>query len=525
MLSKKDLQFLNKKEITPEKITEQINQFINGFPTLDIIKPALVKDGIKQLTDKMLDEKIKVFEKSSKKLKSIKFVPASGAATRMFKTLYDAMNHYHNSEEEYLRITTDNSFQSVNYLCKNLQNLAFYNELKQAIEMDGCSLDEISKKRDLPLLVQYLLTEKGLNYGNLPKGLIKFHKTDKGNRTPLEEHLIEGMDYAASGKKIYLHFTVSPQHLDLFKKQGQELVAEYKKKTKFKIHITFSIQKPSTDTIAVDEANLPLRDQDGNILLRPGGHGALIYNLMDLDADLIFIKNIDNVVQDRLKNDTIRYKKALAGVLLETRETAQYYYKKLISKITNDQLDEAEEFIEKRIFILLSDQIKGRDKDTKAKFYANLLNRPYRVCGMVPNEGEPGGGPYWVKNADGTISMQIVEGSQFTQDQKVIMQKATHFNPVDLVCCIKDFKGKKYDLTKFIDSNTGFIATKSTEGQSVKALELPGLWNGSMALWNTIFVEVPITTFNPVKTVNDLLRAEHLFEQDLLKGEAELKMI
>jgi hypothetical protein len=246
---------------------------------------------------------------------------------------------------------------------------------------------------------------------------------------------------------------------------------------------------------------------------------------MDLDADLIFIKNIDNVVQDRQKNDTIHYKKALAGILIETRETAQYYYKKLTSKITNDQLEEAEEFIEKRLFILLSDQIKGWDKETKAKFYASLLNRPYRVCGMVPNEGEPGGGPYWVKNTDGTASMQIVEGSQFTQEQKVIMQKATHFNPVDLVCCIKDFKGRKYDLTKYIDSNTGFIATKNTEGKTVKALELPGLWNGSMALWNTILVEVPITTFNPVKTVNDLLRAEHLFEQDLLKGEAELKMI
>jgi hypothetical protein len=525
MLSKIDLKYLSKKGITPEQIKQQIQHFSHGFPILDIIKPAVVKDGIKQLTEKTLEEKLKVFEKSSKKLKLLKFVPASGAATRMFKTLYDAINSYNNSQEEYLRITTDNSFQSINYFCKNLQNFAFYHDLKDAIDKDGSSLDEISKKKDLTLLLQYLLTEKGLNYGNLPKGLIKFHKTESSNRTPAEEHILEGMEYAASGNKVYLHFTVSPQHLELFKTHINNLIHDYQKSTKFKFNITFSIQKPSTDTLAVDEMNIPLRDHDGHLIFRPGGHGALIYNLMDLDADLIFIKNIDNVVQDRMKSDTILYKKALAGVLLETREMAHYYYKKLTTRITADQLDEAEEFIEKRLFIILPENVKSYSKEDKTIFFTGILNRPYRVCGMVPNEGEPGGGPYWVKNADGTVSLQIVEGSQFTPEQKVLMQKATHFNPVDLICCTKDFKGRKYDLTKYIDPKTGFIAKKSIEGSEIKVLELPGLWNGSMAFWNTIFVEVPISTFNPVKIVNDLLRAEHLYDKDLLSGENEFWLI
>lgn len=519
MLTKKDSKVLEEKGILAEQIESQIQQFKNEFPPLKIIKPALSKDGIRQLSEKKIAEYVKFYENKGKRLKKLKFVPASGAATRMFKKLYELLQTYKGTEEDYLKLLAEKDFYSINYMCQNLKNFAFYKDLEQIVEASGRSIEEISKQKDIVFLVDKLLNEEGLNYGNLPKGLLKFHRTDSGERTPVEEHLIEGASYATSGKTVYMHFTVSPDHLDLFKKHIDAVLPDYQKMFKLKYQISFSVQKPSTDTVAVDSENNLFRDENDQLLFRPGGHGALIHNLNESKADLIFIKNIDNVVQDRRKEDTYLYKKALAGILIETVLQAEDYYKKLAKKVKPDFMAKAEEFVEKRLYTKLPESYKELEMDSKKTYLIKLLNRPYRVCGMVRNEGEPGGGPFWVEHEDGSRSVQIVEGSQFSSEQKEIMQKATHFNPVDLVCYVKDFKGKAHDLTRFIDEKTGFISEKSYNGKTIKALELPGLWNGAMAFWNTIFVEVPVTTFGPVKALNDLLRTEHMYEKDLLAQE------
>ncbi len=526
MLSDKDMNLNRDNGISQKQIEQQINQFKQGFPALNIIKPAVNRDGIKQLGEKKLIEYIKVYDKSPRRLKKTKFVPASGAASRMFQKMHEVLTNYKGTEDDYLKIMSNRGFQSVYYTCHNLKNFAFYGDLISILEKKGISIDELSKKKDFTLLLKYLLDTDGLNYSNLPKGLIKFHRTFDGDRTPVHEHLIEGIFYAASGKKVSIQFTVSQNHIELFKQHIETIIPKLTKEYKVKFDISFSIQKPETDTITVDTKNNPVYDKNGKLVFRPGGHGALIYNLNEIDADLIFIKNIDNIVQDRMKEDTYIYKKALAGLLLNVRKKAAGYYKKLNKKIKDDLLIKIEEFVKKEMFVIIPEKYSKWDKNKKVEYLLGKINRPIRVCGMVRNEGEPGGGPFWVMASDGSMSLQIVESSQFNDDQKHIMTKATHFNPVDIVCSIKDFKGKKHDLLKFIDKNTGFISNKSLDGKQVKVLELPGLWNGAMANWNTIFVEVPASTFNPVKTINDLLRAEHLFEKDLLQiNDNELEVI
>jgi hypothetical protein len=339
-----------------------------------------------------------------------------------------------------------------------------------------------------------------------------FHSYPEGNRTPAGEHLTEGTYYAKDQNgNVNVHFTVSEEHKPLFKALIAARQSAYGQKLGAKFHTSFSVQKPSTDTIAVDMNNQPFREDDGTLLFRPGGHGALIENLNDIDSDVIFIKNIDNVVPDRLKEGEAHYKNLLAGVLAEMQQRAFYYLEKLDSEnVTSEDLTKMLAFTENELCISHSETFSS---DDELKTYLRTkLNRPFRVCGMVKNVGEPGGGPFIVKNPDGTTSPQILESSQIdTNDEKAMnaFKNGSHFNPVDLVCGVKNYKGEKFDLTKFIDKNTGFISCKSKGGKALKALELPGLWNGAMSDWNTIFVEVPVSTFNPVKTVNDLLRAEH----------------
>jgi hypothetical protein len=371
--------------------------------------------------------------------------------------------------------------------------------------------------KNFSLLLDNLLEEQGLNYGNLPKGLLKFHRTFENERTPVHEHLIEGVYYAASGRNVNLHFTVSEEHMSMFKEHLEKLVPKLQKEFKIKYHISFSIQNPSTDTVAIDSENNLVRNADGEIQFRPGGHGALIHNLNAIDADLIFIKNIDNVVQDRMKEDTYLYKSALAGILISLKTKAAEYYKKLGKKVNDELIIEIGEFLRKKLFVIPPMGYCEWESSKKIEFLKSKLNRPIRVCGMVANEGEPGGGPFWVEAADGSKSLQIIETIQFAENQKGILGKSTYFNPVDIVCSTKGFDGKKFNLLKFVDQETGLISKKSMNGKEILALELPGLWNGAMANWNSIFVEVPVSTFNPVKTINDLLRTEHMFENDLLK--------
>lgn len=516
MFSKEDLSLMKEKGVNPETVEMQIEKFKSGFPFLDILKPATTGDeGIVKLTDKEIEEYISYYENNLPEKKIVKFVPASGAATRMFKPLYNFIETYKATEADYNEFLTDRSFFSMFNFFESIKDFAFYNDMKNHFFEKGEDLDKILEQKDFTKILQMLLGEDGLNYGNLPKGLIKFHRYEGFSRRPIGEHMVEGAQSCKhADNTVHIHFTVSPEHKKQFKETCQREKKFYEKDHNVTFELSFSEQKSSTDTIAVDMNNKPFRNADGSLLFRPAGHGALIENLNDIEADLVFIKNIDNVVPDRLKEQTIVYKKALAGLLFSVQAKTFNYLKSLEkpAQVTEELANEICEFLEKNLCILPPHGFKKKEAKDKIEYLKEKLNRPIRVCGMVVNEGEPGGGPFWVHNADGTVSLQIVEGSQINQKstkQKDIWDRATHFNPVDLVVATKNYKGKKFDLSKFIDQNTGFISTKSKDGKDLKAMELPGLWNGAMADWNTIFVEVPIITFNPVKTIWDLLRKEH----------------
>lgn len=503
MLSITDKEQITDRGINISDVEEQLEFFKKGIPFLDIIKPATVSDGIGVLGDKQLEDYVKYFDDKKVSCKLVKFVPASGAATRMFKSLFEYLSSSDSGEEK-----------NINSIIADLKLFAFYPDLDKIIKVNGESLESLIKNNDFKKIIDYILMENGLEYGNLPKGLLKFHKYSDGNRTAAEEHLIEGATYAQnSNKSIYIHFTVSLEHLEKFNLLISKVKQIYAEKFKSEFNISFSIQKPSTDTIAADDKNMPFRDDKGRLLFRPGGHGALLDNLNEIDADIVFIKNIDNVVPDRLKGSTILYKKALAGMLMKVQE-ALFGFLHQLEKSSDDNslIIKIKKYFENNIGYSFAESFDNLKPLDQKELLFSLLNRPIRICGMVKNEGEPGGGPYWVKNIDGSLSLQILESSQFNMDnteQKNVFLKATHFNPVDLIVSMKNFRGEKFDLFKFRDTKTGFISLKSKDGKSLKAFELPGLWNGSMAFWNTIFLEVPVSTFNPVKTINDLLRNEH----------------
>ena len=492
---------LKKKGISEDIIGEQLHYFEKGFPALNIKKPASIDNGILKLKADQQHRFIFVWDQYLKTDKDvIKFVPASGAASRMFKDLFAFLEN----EPD----VPSNDFEK--HFFENIHSFAFYNLLNKAC-LDACSksIDELMSAGRYKDVVKMLLSEQGLNYGELPKGLLLFHNYTDKKRTPMEEHLVEGTMYAKDSKgNVNVHFTISPHHRELFEKLVNEVKVDLEKQLGAHFNVSFSIQKPSTDTIAVDLDNKPFREE-GKLLFRPGGHGALIENLNDLDADIVFVKNIDNVVPDKYKENDALHKKMLAGVLVETQAKAFAYIDKLESGVyILDDLVEIENFMLNQLCIT-NDGVNGTTEQL-AEYMIKKLNRPIRVCGMVRNEGEPGGGPFIVQNKDGSFSPHILEGSQIDEKTAArLADKATHFNPVDLVCAIKNRKGEKFELLNYVDKDTGFISSKSSSGRPLKALELPGLWNGAMSDWNTIFVEVPINTFNPVKTVNDLLRDEH----------------
>ena len=504
MMNPTDLRQITSKGINEEQINRQLEEFKLGFRYLKLEAAATPTKGIVLMSGEE-QEKVcniwKTYQGGDHRV--VKFVPASGAASRMFKDLFAFLNGVNQKPE--------NDFEREFF--DNIHDFAFFNELNQKCEQnEGKSVDELMKEGDYKLIVDTLLNIRGLNYGQLPKGLLSFHKYDDGVRTPIEEHLVEAALYAASNKQAYVHFTISHEHLELFKQKVTEKIAQYEAKYDVKLNVSYSEQKPSTDTIAVNPDNSPFRNDDGSLLFRPGGHGALIENLNDLEADIVFIKNIDNVVPDRLKKETIDWKMVIAGKLVELQKQT-FDYLHLLDKgdYTRAELEEILSFLQHDLFCE-SREAKTLDDNALAQYLYDKLNRPMRVCGMVKNVGEPGGGPFLAYNHDGTISLQILESSQIDKSNKDYVKMftdGTHFNPVDIVCAIKNYKGEPFDLTKHVDKSTGFISSKSKNGCELKALELPGLWNGAMSDWNTIFVEVPLITFNPVKTVNDLLREQH----------------
>ena len=476
MFSEKERSQIEAHGLTVEQVERQIENFRKGFPYLKVVAAASSEDGILTLSPEEIVAAVARYEEQAPNLKIQKFVPASGAATRMFKELFEFVNEGKRGA-------------GIDRLIDNLDKFAFYPELQQFVAADADDKAKVDA-----------IVKSGLCYGAKPKGLVTFHAYPDGNRKAVEEHLAEGAMYAASNGIVKIHFTVSPEHIDGFRSLLDEKLTHYEEKFGVKYEISFSVQKPSTDTIAVNPDNTPFRTDEGNLLFRPAGHGALIANLNEIDADIIFVKNIDNVTIDTRKEDTVTYKKALAGILVGLQAEASDFLKKL----NNDDVDvqKVANFIKQRLCVKLPEEYSK-------ELLCSILDRPIRVCGMVRNEGEPGGGPFWVANPDGTQSLQIAESSQISPEDMPLMKSATHFNPVDLVCGVRRTDGSKFDLTQYTDPDTGFISSKSSGGRELRAQELPGLWNGAMAKWNTVFVDVPISTFSPVKVVQDLLRPQH----------------
>ena len=503
-MQQQDIQQLQAKGITEAQIEKQIQQFQTGFPFLKIEAPASIGRGIMAPTEGEIAGYVKAWEdyKASGK-KIVKFVPASGAASRMFKDIFSFV------DADYDVPTTD--FEKKYFA--DLEKFAFYDELDAACQKnEGKGIKALLAEGNYKAVAANMLKAEGLNYGQLPKGMLLFHKYAEGPRTPMEEHLVEGALYAASKGEANVHFTVSHEHLPFFKQKVADKMQQYADKYGVKYNISFSEQKPSTDTVAVNPDNTLFRNADGSLLFRPGGHGALIENLNEIDADVIFIKNIDNVVPDRLKPETVQWKQVIAGVLVTLQKKAFEYLGVLESgKYDHAKLEEIIRFVQQDLCCRKAD-IKELEDAELVIYLKQKLNRPMRVCGVVRNVGEPGGGPFLTYNQDGTVSLQILESSQIDKSNAEYMRmftEGTHFNPVDLVCAVKDASGKPYNLPDYVDPTTGFISSKSKNGKELRALELPGLWNGAMSDWSTVFVEVPLGTFNPVKTVNDLLRDQH----------------
>ena len=514
MFTNADLKQIEKKGINIDVVDKQLDNFKKGFPYINLYAPAIPDKGLLCFTEEEAEKWETFYNNNYADYEILKFVPASGAASRMFKHLHEFRQKYTGTPKDIEMFEADKGFGSVYNFFSNIRKFAFYEELKEFMGENGLELDNLIEKKDFNPVLDYLLLEKGLGYSKLPKALLLFHNYSDGNRMAMEEHLVETVRYAKNGDgKAVVHFTVSPEHQTLFEKAVSERKKKYEERYNVSIEVSYSQQKPSTDTIAVDLNNEPFRDDDGSIFFRPGGHGALIENLNDLQGEIVFIKNIDNIVPDRLREPTVLYKKVIGGILLDLQEKTFAHLEKLDEgNLTDDELNTIRDFSEKQLNIFIPVAFEGFDKMEKIDFLFNKLNRPMRVCGMVRNEGEPGGGPFWVKDNNDVLSLQIVETSQIDfskEDQKEIVNSATHFNPVDLVCGVCDFKGNQFDLRTFVDPQTGFISRKSKDGRELKAQELPGLWNGAMADWITIFVETPLITFNPVKTVNDLLREQH----------------
>ena len=511
MFQQSDINQINERGSDLNVVKIQIENFKRGFPFLKVKSAATPDDGIIIMDEKKTMDLIRNYDEQSENKQIVKFVPASGAASRMFKLLFSFLEISNDASEAQKQLSKSDDLQSISTFFSRINDFAFFKELDNQLGKVGKSIGSCLEEGDYASILTVLLESDGMNYGGSPKGLLKFHKYDRFTRTPVMEHLAEGALYAKSENNVIkIHFTVSPEHRDRFEGHVREVASDFETEFDVTYDISFSEQKAYTDTIAVDLANEPFRNQDGSLLFRPAGHGALIENLNDIDADIVFIKNIDNVVPDMLKPDTVKYKKSLAGILLQVQSQIFNYLQKLDDGVTSNQLEEMMLFLEKDLKIKNIPELTN--DASKIEFLRNKLDRPLRVCGMVKNEGEPGGGPFYALNNDDTVSLQIVESSQvdFEDDsQKSIANNATHFNPVDLVCGIKNYKGEKFELTKYVDANTGFISQKSKDGKELKAQELPGLWNGSMSDWNTLFLEVPISTFNPVKTVNDLLRPQH----------------
>ncbi len=509
-----DIKLIKSKGLTVEKILAQIETFKNEIPYVALRSAATLDNGILKFVGHYQTELTKLYESRSSNLETIKFVPASGAATRMFKELFKFLDNYEYDKESLNSYTNHEKANAIRLFLIGLEKFPFYNIVMEMVKDVYPNFESLSEGKQLYIFIEMMLKEKGLNYGDYPKGLLPYHKYTDSISTSFEEHLFEAAGYnknANGDSKI--HFTISNIHLAAFKDEFERIKKKVEAKTDTNFIITYSFQKPETDTIAVTKNNELFRTENGSLLFRPGGHGALIENLNDLEADIIYIKNIDNVVVRKYQEEVSGYKKILAGKLIEIQDEVFRILTAIDKKApTEAALKDIKKFLVQQLNVRLPLDFDKFSEKYKIQFLKESMNRPIRVCGMVINEGEPGGGPFWVKKENGRLVLQIIETPQIDKNdkrQQDILKSATHFNPVDLVCGVRDYKGNKFNLQEFVDPDAGFITRKSLNGETIKALELPGLWNGAMSNWISIFVEVPLTTFNPVKTVNDLLKSAH----------------
>lgn len=511
MFTEKDIELFKLKGIESSGVEKQLVFFRKGMLPVNLNRPAISGDGIEVFNEGGVLMYAGIYDKYARDIKKIKFVPASGAASRMFKDLHNAYEEL--ISDPYHQKYILSAQPEIKKFFSDIESYAFIDDLREACHKNNTDLQTLIENDQYAEVIDLILNERGLNYSNTPKGALKFHKYSDSVRTAMEEHVIESEQYLInSDDSLCLHFTVSPEHMDLFKKLRNKILLFYKKKN-INPDISFSVQDPATDTIAVDMENNPFRDEEGKILFRPAGHGALLKNLQDLDQELIFIGNIDNVSPDRNKASRVLYKKLLAGYLIEKLRVIRELLFNLEERYSMMVREDILSFIKNNLSESLSDELRILENEAFKNEAFRVLNRPVRVCGMVRNTGEPGGGPFWITGQDGSESKQIIESSQINmsdEKQKKIFLSSTHFNPSDIVCSIRDYKGKKFTLPDFRDDNMAFISEKSAGGRKLKALELPGLWNGGMAGWLTFFIEVPLNTFSPVKTVFDLIRPEHI---------------
>jgi hypothetical protein len=503
--------------IPEEQVKAQIQIFQKPLFFARLHRPCTLGDGIQQIPSDELEHYIQLHDEAAREGRFIKFVPASGAASRMFRLLFEIYSQNPlPAIEEFREQARKGDQKAKDFLCfrEGIRSIAFFDDLKTMVDGKGVPVEKLLEQDRWQEILKCLLTEQGLDYGSLPKGLLRFHRYPSRNRTALEEHLVEAIHTVRDREGICrLHFTVSPEHEEGFRKYFEKIRSWYEQQFQCLLHVSFSTQKRSTSTIAVDLENRPFRERDGRLLFRPGGHGALLSNLADIQGDLIYLKNIDNILPERLREPTIIWKKVLGGLLVEIQKSVSGYVRQLTEGSKDKGLFERAMFFAKnRLLIPEPRAFKQWTMKRKRDFLLNRLNRPLRVCGMVRNEGEPGGGPFWVEGKDGNLSLQIIESAEVdfqSPEQRAIWASASHFNPVDLVCTVKDFQGNPFHLKDYVNPEAVFISQKSKDGRDLKSLELPGLWNGAMAGWITLFVEVPITTFNPVKTINDLLKSAH----------------
>ena len=508
-----DLKQIEAKGLTKEKVEEQLRIFERGNISVNILAAATIGNGIQQFSESQKNELAEYYDANKSIFDIIKFVPASGAATRMFKDLHKFLEKFNAEKGSISDFLSQHKNENLERFFSQMEKLPFYKRAVNNARESQPGFDSLSEDAKKYTLINTILYAPGLNLSDYPKGLVPFHNYGDHVATAFEEHLFESSKYTVVNGVSKLHFTVSEGHKEKFEAEFDAIKKRIEQKTQVKFEVTYSYQNPQTDTIAVDDSNKPFRTEEGNLFFRPGGHGALIDNLNALQAEIVFIKNIDNVVIETHVDEVAKYKKVLAGKLLKLQERCFKFLKDLETENSSEALiKEISEFLKKEFFLGFKSGFEELSEEKKLQYLKEKLNRPLRVCGMVKNEGEPGGGPFLVKMENGESSLQIIEGAQIDKNnpnQKKIAENATHFNPVDIVCGLKNYMETSFDLNEFVDPSTSFIAKKNKDGKPLKALELPGLWNGAMAKWNTVFVEVPVATFNPVKTVTDLLKPSH----------------